>query len=155
MAKIEVAQLGERLSDDEIVQLAGKLEELGAPSLPKADDGTALTIGDIDDDIMTEFLERLDAHDCAAEIYLPMEFEDVVEVGGLRVGSAPMLLDVLEEMRDELHVVDDDLEEEEYEDEDEDEDDDIMMGQLRSCWKLVSAGASSAMDKHLPMLIAL
>src|SRR5205085_5285963 len=69
MADIEIAQLGDRLSDEEVVQLAGALEELGVASLPKADDGTALTVGDVDDDIMSEFLDRLDAHDIAAEIY--------------------------------------------------------------------------------------
>src|SRR5262249_55598546 len=104
MAEIEIAQLQDGLSEEEIVQLAGAWEELGAASLPKADEGTALTVGDIDDDIMSEFLDRLDAHDIAAEIYLPVEFDGRVEVAGLRVASAPTLIDVLEEMRDELAV---------------------------------------------------
>src|SRR5579862_5554993 len=104
MAEIEIAQLGDRLSDEEIVQLAGHLEELGAGQLPKADDGTALAMGDIDDDILSEFFARLEAHDMAAEIYLPVEFDGFVEVAGMRVASAATLIDVLDEMKDELSV---------------------------------------------------
>jgi len=153
MAEIEIAQLQDRLSEDEVVQLAGVLEELGAASLPKVDDGTALTVGDIDDDIMSEFLDRLDAHDMAAEIYLPVEFDGRVEVAGLRVASAATLIDVLEEMRDEL-AVEEESEEEGDGEEDEMDDGDIMAAQLRICWKLLYAGANTAVDKHLPLHIS-
>src|SRR5262245_9258162 len=158
MAEIEIAQLGDRLSDEEIVQLAGALEELGAPSLPKADDGTALTVGDIDDDVMTEFLDRLDAHDLAAEIYLPGEFDGNADVAGMRVASAIALIEVLEEMKDELDVEEaaaEDDEESEDGDEGELDDGDILASQLRLCWKLFYAGANTAVDKHLPMHISL
>ena len=154
MADIEIAQLGDRLSEEEIVQLAGALEELGVSSLPKADDGTALTVGDVDDDIMSEFLDRLDAHDIAAEIYLPAEFEGTVEVAGLRVASAPALIDVLEEMRDELAVEEEEEEEEEDGEDDELDDGDIMASQLRICWKLFYVGATTAVDKHLPLHVS-
>jgi hypothetical protein len=152
MAEIGIGQLGDTLSEEEIATLAGKLEELGAPTLPRADDGTALTVGDIDDEIMSEFLDRLDAHDMGAEIYLPMDFDGKVEVAGRRVASASVLLDVLEEMKDELGVEEDDEEEEEEEDE-EDSDVEILAGQLRTCWSLFYEGASAAVDKHLPMYV--
>ena len=156
MAEIEIAQLGERLSDEEIVQLAGALEELGAQTLPKADDGTAVTIGDVDDDIMTEFLDRLDAHDIAAEMYLPMEFDGRVEVAGLRAASAVHLCEVLEEMRDELAMEEEeeDEDDEEAEDEESEADGDFMASQLRMCWKLFYDGAHIAVDKHLPMHVS-
>jgi hypothetical protein len=156
MADIEIAQLSDRFSDEEIVQLAGALEELGAPSLPKSDDGTALTMGDIDDDVMTEFMDRLDAHDMAAQIYLPMEFDGSVEVAGLRVASASVLIDILDEMKDELDVKDEDeAAEDEEDDEEEEDDDDILAGQLRSCWKRFYASAHTAVDKHLPMHVSM
>ena len=154
MAEIEIAQLGDRLSDEEIVQLAGALEELGAPALPKSDDGTALSMGDIDDDVLTEFLDRLDAHDIAAAIYLPMEFDGVVEVAGMRVASAVTLIDILDEMKDELSVEEE--EEEEDEDDDEDMDDeDILAGQLKMCWRMFYDSAHTAVDKHLPMHVSM
>jgi hypothetical protein len=156
MAEIEIAQLGDRLSEEEIVQLAGALEELGAPSLPKADESTAMTMGDVDDDVLTEFLDRLDAHDVAAEIYLPVEFEGRVEVAGLRVASAVNLIDTLDEMKDELDVKDDDADAAEDDDDEEELDDaDILEGQLRMCWKLFYASAHTAVDKHLPMHVAM
>lgn len=154
MAEIEIAQLGDRLSDEEIVQLAGALEELGAPALPKSDDGTALSMGDIDDDVLTEFLDRLDAHDIAAAIYLPMEFDGVVEVAGMRVASAVTLIDVLDEMKDELSVEEEEDEEEEEDDEDED-DEDILAGQLKMCWRMFYDSAHTAVDKHLPMHVSM
>ena len=154
MAEIEIAQLGDRLSDEEIVQLAGALEELGAPALPKSDDGTALSMGDIDDDVLTEFLDRLDAHDIAAAIYLPMEFDGVVEVAGMRVASAAALIDVLDEMKDELSVEEEEDEEESDED-DEESDEDILAGQLKMCWRMFYDSAHTAVDKHLPMHVSL
>ena len=154
MAEIEIAQLGDRLSDEEIVQLAGALEELGAPALPKSDDGTALSMGDIDDDVLTEFLDRLDAHDIAAAIYLPMEFDGVVEVAGMRVASAAALIDVLDEMKDELSVEEEE-DEEESEEDDEESDEDILAGQLKMCWRMFYDSAHTAVDKHLPMHVSL
>src|SRR5262249_38958452 len=46
MAEIEIAPLSQRLSDDEIAELAGSLEAFGAPRLPKAADDSPVTIGD-------------------------------------------------------------------------------------------------------------
>src|SRR5687768_3031397 len=81
----------------------------------------------LDEDAMTEFLDRLEAHDLAADIYVPVEFEGRLQVGDYRVASAQLLVDVLEEMKDELDVeedkeeYEDDEEEEEEEDEEEEE----------------------------------
>ncbi len=150
MAEIEIAPLSERLSDEEIAELAGGLEQLGAPRLPKATDDQPVPVGDrIDDDVLAEFLDRLEAHDLACEIYLPMEFEGRVEVADLRVGSAMSLLEVLEELKDELAI---DEDEDEDDDEDELDDDDLIMdAKLRHVWKLVYEGAHAALDRHLPL----
>src|SRR5437016_3937333 len=116
MAEIEIGPLTDRLSDDEITELARAMEKLGAPQLPRADDTQASAVGDnIDDDALTEFYDRLEVHDLAAEIYLPVEFDGSVEVAGMRVASASVLVDVLEEIKDEL-----DIDEDEDEEEDED-----------------------------------
>ncbi len=149
MADIEIGALNERLSDEEIVELVNGLEELGAPRLPKAADDTTIPVGDADDDALTEFLDRLEAHDAACDIYLPVEFEGRIEVGEMRVGSAATLLEALEEMKDELSID----EEEDEEDADDADYDDLLDAKLKHVWKLLYDGAQSAMDRHLALLL--
>jgi hypothetical protein len=152
MAEIEIGPLGERLSDEEIVELASGLENLGAPRLPKASSDEAVPVGDVEDDVLSEFLDRLEAHDAACEIYLPVEFEGRVEVGDVRVGSAVHLLEVLDEMKDEL-AIDEEEDEEEDDDEEEGDDEALLEPKLRLVWKLLFEGAQAAVDRHLPLLL--
>jgi hypothetical protein len=156
MAEIEIMPLSERLSDDEIVELAGAMEKVGAPRLPAPTDDAATTVADgLDDDVLAEFLDRLEVHDLACEIYLPVEFDGRLEVADIRVGSAPALVDVLEEMRDALFAdAEDDEDEDGEEDEDEEEEEDdraILDGKLRHVWKLMYNGAQAAIARHLPL----
>jgi hypothetical protein len=149
MAEIEIGPLSERLSDDEIADLLARVEKLGAPKLGASDDEHVDAVGEgLDEGVLTEFLDRLDGHDVAAEIYLPIEFEGSLEIASLRVASAPALLDVLEELKDEL-----DSEVDEMDDEDSDYDDDqrILAQQLREAWKLFYQGAKTAVERHLPL----
>jgi hypothetical protein len=150
MAEIEIGPLTDRLSDDEIAELTARMEKLGAPRLPHADDGQVASVGDgLDDNVLSEFFDRLEGHDAAAEIYLPVEFDGSLEVAELRVASTPVLLDVLEELKDEL---DSEADEAEEEDEDAYEDDrKILTAQLRQAWKLFYQGAQAAMERHLPL----
>lgn len=150
MAEIEIMPLSDRLSDDEVVELAAAMEELGAPRIPKATDDAAVTVAEgLDDEALAEFLDQLDAHDLACEIYMPMEFDGRAEVAGLRVGSAAVLLDVLEELKDELGIGAD--EEPDEDDDDLVDDDDLLAGKLKQIWKLFYDAAVTAMDRHLPM----
>jgi hypothetical protein len=148
MAELEIGPLSDRLSDEEIVELAAQMEKLGAPQLPRTDDAQGSSIGEgLDDNVLSEFLDRLEGHDAAAEIYLPVEFEGNFEVAELRIASANFLLDVLEELKDEL-----DSEEEELEDEESfDDDRQILAQQLRQAWKLFYSGAQAAVERHLPL----
>jgi hypothetical protein len=148
MAEIEIGPLTDRLTDDEIAELAAQLEKVGAPQLPRGDDTHQATFGDgIDDNALSEFMDRLEGHDIAADIYLPIEFDAIVEVADLRIGSLPLLLEVLDELKDEL----DDEEEEAEEDDAYDDDQRILAQQLRQAWKLFSTGGAAAMEKHLPL----
>lgn len=151
MPEIEIGPLSERLSDEEIVELANGLEELGAPRLPKAADDSTVAVGDVEEDSLSEFLDRLEAHDIACEIYLPVEFEGRIEVAGLRIGSAATLLDVLEELKDELSIDED--EDEEAEEEEADEADEMLSAKAKHVWKLLFDGAQGAMERHLPLLL--
>src|SRR2546423_15642068 len=124
MAEIELAPLSHRLDDDEMKTLARLLDEAGVPRIGKADEHSTHTIAArLSEEALTEFLDRLDAHDLGAEIYVPVEFEGRVTVGDFRVASSQALLEVLEEMREELNVdVEEDEDEEGAGEEDESED---------------------------------
>jgi hypothetical protein len=151
MADIEIGPLTQRLSDDEIAELAGQLERHGAPRMPSAGDDSPVTIADaVDEDALEEFYDRLESHDIAAEIFLPMEFDGRVEVAELRVGSAVVLLEALEELRDELSIDDEQLDE----DDEDDEDDDVIESKLRHVWKLFYDGVQTALDRHLPLHVS-
>jgi hypothetical protein len=156
MAEIELAPLSHRLDDEEMKTLTRLLEEAGASTVTRADEHLSHTIAArLSEEALTEFLDRLDAHDLGAEIYVPLEFEGRVSVGEYRVASTQALLEVLEEMREELDVdgeAEDEDEEEEDEDEAEDEDEGtVIEAQLRHIWHLVSDGAVESIEKGLPL----
>ena len=157
MAEIELAPLSHRLDEEEVKQLAKKLKDLGVTELDRGEDHANHTIASrLSEEAMTEFLDRLDAHDLAAEIYLPVEFDGRVTIGDLRVASTQALSDVLDEMKEELGVDDEDEgdEDEEEEDEDEDEDEDegtVIEAQLRHIWHLVADAAAESVDKGMPL----
>jgi hypothetical protein len=154
MAEIELAPLSHRLDEEEVRVLTKKLAEAGAPPLEKADEHASHTIAArLSEEALTEFLDRLDAHDLGAEIYVPLEFDGRVSVGDYRVASSQALLDILEEMREELNVdADEDDEDEEEEDEDEEEDEGtVIEAQLRHIWHLVADGATESIERNLPL----
>lgn len=153
MADIEIGALTDRLTDDEIAELRARLERMGAPKLVDGDEKDTVSIGDLDDDVLTEFLDRLDGNDAAAEIYLPIEFDGTVEIGDLRVGSIVFLQDVLEEMKDELVAEEEDEDDEDEDDEDEDEDERIRGRDLKRAWKLFNDGATAAVEQKMPLHI--
>jgi hypothetical protein len=150
MAEIELGPLTDRLSEDEISELRGALERLGAPALPPTDESHARAVGDVDDEVLAEFLDRLEAHDAACEMYLPVEFDGRVEVAELRVGSAMQLLEVLDEIKDDLAIGDDD-EDEEVDEDDDDEYGNVLQSQLRECWRAFYAGCNATLERHLPL----
>jgi len=160
MAEIEIGPLTDRLGDDELAELAAKLERVGAPRLPKEDEAAASAVTEVDGSVLNEFLDRLEAYDLACEIYLPIDFEGRVEIGDNRVGSAVALVEILEEMKDELGE-DEEEEEEEEEESEEDEDDEedeyedlhLLDAKIRRLWKVVYDGAQAALDRRLPLYV--
>jgi hypothetical protein len=158
MAEIELAPLSHRLDEEEVRTLSRLLAEAGARKLEAVDEHSAHTIAArLSEEALTEFLDRLDAHDLGAEIYMPVEFEGRVTVGDYRVASSQALLDVLEEMREELDVDAEEDEDEEEEEEDEDVEDEgtVIEAQLRHIWHLVADGATESIEKGLPLHLQL
>jgi len=159
MSEIELASLAETLEDDEIKTLGKLLEQAGARfSSTAGDDVRQMIAKRVDEAAMTEFLDRLEAHDVAADIYIPVEFEGRLAVGEYRVASTQSLQEVMEELKDELDVEDeeeyeaDDAEEEEEEEEEEAEEEGaVIEAQLRHIWQLVSTGCADSIEKVVPL----
>jgi hypothetical protein len=153
MAEIELGPLSDRLDDDEMKTLNKLLEQAGVrPSL--SDDQTTHTIAKrLSEDAMTEFMDRLEAHDMAADIYLPVEFEGRLHVGDYRVASGVSLSEVLDDMKEELSIEDEDFEEDEEDDEEEEEADEgtVIEAQLRNIWQLVVDACSDSIDKNMAL----
>jgi hypothetical protein len=153
MAEIELGPLSDRLDDDEMKTLR-KLVELAGARLTAVDDHTTHTIAKrLSEDAMTEFLDRLEAHDMAADIYLPVEFDGRLHVGDLRVASAFSLSETLEEMKEELAIEDDDFEEDDDGDDDEEEAEEgtVIEAQLRNIWQLVFDACGESLDKKVAL----
>jgi hypothetical protein len=171
MASLELTPLSEHLDDDEIAALSGALAETGADALDVDEDGDPLVIDSaLDDDIFADFLDRLEANEAFCDIYVPVEFEDTVEVAGHKVGSAHALMLVLESMKEDFFVEDeDDGEEEEdelaaeFDDLDEDEAGvyeapgdgaiELKDEELRKMWRQMYRGAKSALSRRLALFV--
>jgi hypothetical protein len=155
MSEIELGPVSERLEDEEIRTLHRLLDQAGAKYSAQEEHQTTQTIAArLSEDAMTEFLDRLEAHDMAADIYLPAEFEGRLAVGDWRVASAQSLIDVLEEMKEELAVEEDEYDDDYEEEEDEDEEADegtVIEAQLRNIWRLVNDACAESLDKNVPL----
>ena len=162
MSSIEIGPLSQYLDGDELAVITKAFEEadIGLDVDEEAD--LRLLEGAIDEDIFADFLDRLDAQGVGCDIYVPGDFEELIQAGGYTIGSAQALMLALDEMRDDL--VSEEAEEEEEEDEDfeefeEDEDEarfggtsaeavHIKESELRHLWKTLYKGAkTSARDK--------
>ena len=169
MATLELGTLSEYLEVDQIKAVKKALAEVSAPPLPSDDHSDTVVLErDLDDDVLTDFFDRLDANDASAEIYLPIDFEDVVDVDGLRVGSAHALILVLDSLKEDFFVEEDeedDEEEEEEEDDDEDAEDSADLfdadvdavqlkdERLRVIWRAMHKGAKTCVKKNLCLFV--
>jgi hypothetical protein len=152
MSAIELAPLSDRLDEEEVKTLGRMLEQAGA-KLPAMEDHTTQTFAKrLSEEAMTEFLDRLDAHDVAADIYLPVEFDGPLTVGDYRVGSAYALQETLEEMKEELAIEDyDEDEDEDDEDGEEVDEGSVIEAQMRNIWQLVTDACSESIEKSFPL----
>jgi hypothetical protein len=154
MSEIELGPVSDRLEDDELKTLYRLIDQAGVKYSSNDDHQTTQTIATrLSEDAMTEFMDRLEAHDIAADIYLPVEFDGRLSVGDYRVASAQVLQDVLEEMKEELAVEE---EQDEYDEEEEEEDLEpdegtVIEAQLRNIWRLVNDACGESVDKGIPL----
>ena len=156
MSEIELGPVSERLDDEEMKTLGRLLDQAGAKYPLNDENQTSQIIASrLSEDAMTEFMDRLEAHDIAADFYLPIEFEGRLAVGDYRVASSQTLVDVLEEMKEELAVEEDDEYDDDEDEDDEDDDDEdegtVIEAQLRNIWRLVNDACGESVDKGIPL----
>jgi len=167
MATLEIGPLSTFLEEEEIASIASALEEGGWPKLEESDEDAALIEGRLDEDLLADFMDQLEANEAGCDVYLPVEFEEVFEASGYRVGSCHALLLALANMRDDMGIDEDEeaeaYEEEEFEDVDEDEevgflDDersavDIKDEHMRHLWRAFHKGANAAIGRSLVLRV--
>ena len=146
MPELKLIPLEELLPEDDREKLMLELRELNVVELPPEEDVAAEVEELLDDDQYADFLDRLEALDIAANIYLPVEFDGTFDAGNFTFGSALTLLEALEELREELELP---------ENPDDDEEDelnmDVISEQFRFSWELFSRAASSCVARQLPL----
>jgi hypothetical protein len=148
MAELRLMPLDEVLSEKQLHTLEKQLKEHGIKDLPLGEDVEVELDEALSEDQLTDFMDRLEAHDLACDLYLPVEFEGRIKLGDQGVGSAYALLDALEEIREELG-----LEEEEEEEEEEELDLDFMEEQLHYSWRTFLKAANTCVEKRVPLHI--
>jgi len=149
MPNLEVGTLEDHLTDDEIRELLAALERAGIEGFSEGDKSGSGSVGEtVDEDAMIEFMDRLEGHDVAADLYFPVEFDGRIDAADRRIGSLMGLLEVLDEIEDSDDPV-------------ESEDDDAMyateMGildaRLRVIWHAMFEDAHTALEHGLSLVV--
>lgn len=179
MATLELSNLADNFEDDDLEAVRSALAETGAAPLDIDDTAEPMILDhNVDDDVFVDFADRLEANDMNAEVYLPVDFEDVIQVGDHRFASAHALILILDSLREDFFLEEDEASEaaaEEAEEEDEESDDfgygdddeedsaalfgeddstmEVKDEQLRHVWKLLYRGARTAIQKGLCLMI--
>lgn len=145
MAELRLISLTESLNDEQLRELKQKLIDFGVSELVDAEDAVDLD-DTLSEDQLTDFMDRLEAHDVAADIYLPVEFEGRVNVGEQTFGSVHGLVEALEEIREEL-----DIDESSAGDGDDDMDLEMIEEQLSYAWTVFTRAANACIDRQIPL----
>lgn len=169
MATLEIGPLSNFFEADEIAAIDSALGKHEAAPHVDADDDAHLVEGNLDEDLLADFHDQLEANEASATVYLPSEFEDVFEAAGYQVGSSHALLAALANMRDDMGIdEDDDLGAGEDEDEDEafDSSTDTGVGyeedgsaidlkdeQMRHMWRAFHKGAQASIERGLALIV--
>ncbi len=105
MASLELSPLSQHFDDDAIAEVESALAEADSSPLDiDADADTQLVAGNLDDALFAEFMDLLDKADAKCDVYVPPDFENNIEVDDYVVGSAPMLILALDDLKEELDI---------------------------------------------------
>ena len=79
------------------------LQGLGVSALPEGDSGEVEELfGDVDDGVLDELLERLKKHGIEATLFIPVAFDETLDVRSVTCASTTALLRALQALRPEL-----------------------------------------------------
>lgn len=145
MAELKLLPLDELLNEGQVDVLMGELSEVGVDDLPDGESDFGIDEV-IDDDQLLDFMDRLDVHDLACTIFLPVEFDGTLTIGDHTIGSSFALLDGLEELREELAIDD-----EHVDIEDDEIDIEVLEEHLRFAWRVFTQAANNAIDRLMPL----
>ncbi len=167
MAALEIGPLSNFFEQEEIAAIDSALDKHGAAPHVDADDDAHLVAGNLDEDVLADFRDQLEANEAGATVYLPTEFEDVFEAAGYQVGSSHALLLALANMRDDMGI--DENEDENDEEGDDDTSDtgadagvgyeeegsgiDLKDEQMRHMWHAFYKGAHASIDRGLALIV--
>jgi hypothetical protein len=147
MAELRLVTLEDVLTKKQLESVERELSEVGVEKLPEPGDDFDLEES-LPDDQLTDFMDRLDAHDLSCDLYLPAEFDGTFDVGETSVGSTYALLEALDELREEL-----DIDEAASDDEEEEMDIEVIEEQLRFIWRAFLRAASTAIDRQVVLQV--
>ncbi|HET6611118.1 MAG TPA: hypothetical protein VFG83_03985 [Kofleriaceae bacterium] len=167
MASLELSPLSEHLDAEEIELVNGAITELGENELELDESIDPVVIDrDLDDDSFADFMDRLEANDAAADIYVPGDFEDVIDISGYRVGSSHALLLILEAVKGDFFVDEDEEQDDDEEidfeamdepDEEVSQPEDASMElkdeEMRHLWKLMYRGAKTSVTRKVCLFV--
>ena len=148
MAELRLLPLEELFNEAQMSTLRQELSEIGVDGLPAANEEDAELNEVLGDDALTDFMDRLEAHDLACAVYLPVEFEGTFSVAETTVGSAHALIEALEELRVEL-----DIDEEGDADSEDDLDLEVIEEQLRHVWSSFLRAANTCIERQIPLRV--
>jgi hypothetical protein len=157
MAELRLMSLEESLTNAQMKSLARQLEELGIDETFETAEEAVELEEVLSEAILTDFMDRLDAHEVGCTLFLPAEFEVRIAVGDHSVGSAHALLDALEELREELGLEEEDESEEEDDEEKEEPEDPeptelaVIEEHLRYAWRAFMRAAKLCIEKRVPL----
>lgn len=107
MATIELAPITDHLDESQLAAMREAIRETSDKELDlSTEEDSQIVSGNIDDDLFVDFRDRLEANDLDADLYIPVDFEDVLRVADLRVGSTYSLQLVLDSLREDFLIED-------------------------------------------------
>ncbi len=157
MASIDVGRLSVPLDEDALESVMEKLRaHLGEAGfeLPTGDETASGTVENgLDDDVLDEFLDKLEPEELGCDYFVPVEFDGKLELDDFCVGSLPRLLEVLEELQDDLDIVDPEADAEDVEAGDYEDDMQVLQAELRNVWRALHVGAMEASEASLCLMV--
>lgn len=150
MPQLRLISINEIFSKAQTRQLQQELKELGVDEIPEMDDGDMDLDEPLNEEPFNDFMYRLEAHELACNVFLPLEFEGTVDIGKYCVGSAAALEEALEEIREELGIEEDLFPEN---DEEEEIDLDAVSDPVQYAYAVFLKSCHACLDRGLPLYV--